>query len=118
MSDERRHAPRHHAYIGAEIDLGDGPVRSAITHDGSATGLMLLTRASLEIGHKVNIKCFLAEGRAIPITGKVVRQEDLDPEENSLWRVKVAVVMDAPSDELAEHFEELAQRQAKTYGSG
>ena len=34
MSDERRQAPRHHAYVGAEIDLGDGPVRSAITHDG------------------------------------------------------------------------------------
>lgn len=116
MSDERRHAPRHHAYIGAEIDLGDGPVRSAITHDGSATGVLLLTRAELTPGQKVAIRCFLAEGSVVPLSGKVVRQEALSNEENSLWRMKVAIEVDEPNDELARHFEQLAEQQAKTYG--
>ncbi len=116
MSDERRQAPRHHAYVGAEIDLGDGPVRSAITHDGSASGLLLLTRAKLDTGSDVTINCFLGEGIPVVVRGKVVRQEPLGPEENSLWRSKVAVEMAEPNPELAKHFEKVSARQAVTYG--
>ncbi len=115
MSDDRRVAQRHTAYLGAEIDLGDGPVRSAITHDGSATGLLLLTRASLELGQTVNIRCFITAANVVSIPGKVVRHEELGPEENSLWRCKVAVQM-AENPELAAHFASVSERQAVTYG--
>ncbi len=117
MTDERREAPRHSAYIGAEIDTGEGPVRAAITRDGSATGLLLLTRAELAVGQAVKLKVFFVEGDFHHVSGKVVRQEELDPEENTLWRTKVAVQMDAPDPVLAKHFEDLAEKQAKIYGT-
>lgn len=116
MSDERRQAERHTAYLGAELDLGDGPVRSAITHDGSSTGLMLLTRAELAADQAVTIRCFLGKGEPVLLTGKVVRQAPLSAEENSLWRSKVAVQLEEENAELAKHFAEIGQRQAVTYG--
>ncbi|MEZ4220461.1 MAG: PilZ domain-containing protein [Polyangiaceae bacterium] len=116
MSEERRHAPRHTAYLGAELDLGDGPVRSAITHDGSSTGLLLLTRAELAADQEVTIRCFLGKGEPVMLKGIVVRQEALSPEENSLWRSKVAVKLEGDNPELAKHFEEIGERQAVTYG--
>ena len=96
--------------------MGDGPVRSAITHDGSASGLLLLTRARLEVGQEVTINCFLGEGKPTVVRGKVVRQEPLGPEEKSLWRSKVAVEMAEPNADLAKHFEKVSARQAVTYG--
>lgn len=115
--NERRTAARHNVYIGAEIDGGNGPVRSAITRDGSATGLLLLTRAKLEVGQSVRINVFLREGESHAIHARVVRQEPLDSEENALWRQKMAVEMEKPDPELAKKLEELAAQQAKTYGS-
>jgi hypothetical protein len=117
MSDERRVSPRHAAYIGAEIDTGDGPVKAAITHDGSATGLMLLTRADLEVGQSVKLAVFFAEGESKSISGKVIRRDALDRDENTLWRCKVAVVLDEPHSDLAQAFTELAERQAAIYGT-
>lgn len=118
MTDERRISQRHSAYIGAEIDCGDGePVKAAITHDGSATGLLLLTRATLDIGQKVKLAVFFMEGEAKSMSGKVVRRDELDHEENTLWRSKVAIALDEPQPELATAFNDLAEQQAKIYGT-
>jgi hypothetical protein len=116
MADERRTAQRHSAYIGAEIDTGEGPVRAAITHDGSATGLLLLTRADLEPDQKLTLNIFFVDGESRRVTGKVVRRESLDADENTLWRTKVAVALDEPDEVLGEHFTQLAEQQAKIYG--
>jgi hypothetical protein len=114
--DERRVSPRHSAYLGAEIDVGEGPARAAITHDGSATGLLLLTRSDLEIGQTVKLSVFLVEGDSRTVTGRVVRQEPLNPDENTLWRTKVAVDLSEPDPELAKAFMALAEQQSRIYG--
>ena len=116
--DDRRISPRHSAYVGAEIDAGDGPARAAITHDGSATGLLLLTRSDLTVGQTVKLNVFFVEGESRLVTGKVVRQEPLDPEENTLWRTKVAIDLDEPNPGLAQSFMALAEQQSKIYGGG
>jgi hypothetical protein len=116
-SQERRGATRHNVYIGAEIDIGDGPVRSAITRDASARGLLLLTRTSLEPEQRVRITVFLKEGERRTVGGRVVRQEALDAAENALWRQKVAFELDDADADLAQRIEELAAAQAATYGS-
>lgn len=115
---DRRAARRHAVYIGAEIDTGDGPVRSAITRDGSATGLLLLTRAKLEVGQEIKINVFLSEGESRTVVARVVRQDPLDAEENALWRQKMAVEMIEADPDLAHKLAELAAHQAETYGSG
>jgi len=116
MTDDRRISPRHSAYIGAEIDTGDGPVKAAITHDGSATGVLLMTRAELGVGQTVKLSVFFVEGESKTMTGKVVRSDELSAEENTLWRSKVAVALDEPQPDLAAAFTELAAQQAKIYG--
>jgi len=116
MSEERRESPRHSAFIGAEIATGDGPVRAAITRDGSASGILLLTRAKLEVGQRVELRVFFIDGDAHHVVGKVVRQEPLAQGENTMWRTKVGVAMESPDPELAEQFEKLAKQQSKIYG--
>jgi hypothetical protein len=113
---ERRAVARHNVYIGAEIDDSGGPVRSAITRDGSAKGLLLLTRAKLEVGQRVKINVFLNEGEQRSVDAHVVRLEPLNSEENVLWRQKVAVEIEEPDAELAAKLETLAEQQAETYG--
>ncbi|MCC6898557.1 MAG: PilZ domain-containing protein [Polyangiaceae bacterium] len=117
MTDDRRTAPRHAAYIGAEIDTGEGAAKAAITHDGSATGLLLLTRADLEPGQTVKLAVFFDEGEARSMTGKVVRRDPLDLDENTLWRCKVAVELDQAEPDLDRAFTELADKQSAIYGT-
>lgn len=116
-SEDRREGHRHHVYLAAEIVLGDA-VRSAITKEVSASGLLVLTRAKLAEGQSVRLRVYLPgdEDRALTITGEVVRREELAADERGTWRDKVAVAFDQPQPELAAEFAALAAEQARIYG--
>lgn len=114
---DRRRAERHDVYIGAEIETESGKVRSAVTEDASTTGLLLLTRARLQPGQRVKLRIFLGPDKTPrEASGRVVRNEPLDPEESSLWREKVAVALDEPVPDVARTLAELAAKQAEIYG--
>ena len=102
--EENRRAERHIVYFVAELLPADGErARVAITHDASESGLLMLTRAHLEIGQSVTVRVMLP-GDATerpPVTGRVVRREVLSPAEVDFWREKVALQFDAPEAELA-----------------
>jgi hypothetical protein len=99
MGDERRDAPRHAVQLPAEIDVGGGDVRGAVTRDGSATGLLLLAQGKLEPGQPVTIRCFFGEsGEAVVVQGTVVRHEPLSADDYSLYRSRVGVQMQARDD--------------------
>lgn len=126
MSDEdqgeqnRRRAERHEVYIAAEIEPaegGAGGVRSAITRDVSASGLLLLTRAKLEVGETVRVRVYLPGEERVPrrVKGRVVRLEKLDPSEQGMWRTKVAVALEHDATGLGAQFEALAARQAELF---
>jgi hypothetical protein len=105
MGDERRNAPRHAVQLPAEIDVGGGDVRNAVTRDGSATGLLLLAQGKLEPGQAVTIRCFFGEtGEAVLVQGTVIRQEPLSAEDYSLYRSRVAVQMRDEDKALEERF--------------
>ena len=105
MREERRIAARHVVQLPAEIDAGGGDKRNALTRDGSATGLLLLTQGKLEPGHRVTIRCFFGEtGDVVVVQGTVVRQEPLDADVYSLYRSRVGVQMDVPDPALNERF--------------
>jgi hypothetical protein len=115
MSDaeNRRIAERHVVYFVAEVLPHDGErARVAITRDASETGLLLLTRAHVELGQSVTVRVHLpgdVEERA-PVTGRVVRREVLSPHEVDFWKEKVALQFDAPEAELARDLLEAAAR--------
>ena len=118
-SVERRRAPRHRAYLAAEVVVQGETGRSAVTKDVSESGLLLLTRARLEEGQTVKLLIHRPgeEDRPVVLTGRVVRRQPLRREEIGTWREKVAFVFDEPQPELAAEFRELSERQARLTSS-
>ena len=114
---ERRRSSRHYVYLAAELVVGGTTPRTAITKDISELGLLLLTRAKLDIGQSVDVRIYLPgdEMRSVVVSGKVVRLEQLADEEKGIWRDKVAFSFAAAQPKLAKEFEELAVEQAKVY---
>lgn len=115
MSDaeNRRIAERHVVYFVAELLPEHGErARVAITRDASETGLLLLTRAHVEVGQSVTVRVLLPgdDGKRPPVTGRVVRREELSPHEVDFWKEKVALQFDAPEAELTRELLEAAAR--------
>jgi len=118
MSDaeNRRIAERHVVYFVAELLPDDGErARVAITRDTSETGMLLLTRAHLEVGQSVTVRLLLPgeDGQRPPVTGRVVRREVLSPHEVDFWKEKVALQFDAPEGELARELLAIAAKHQR-----
>jgi hypothetical protein len=103
--EDRRASPRHEAYVSAALETSQGQSTIAITRDISAGGLLILTRLPLEIGEAVKLTAALGESQHT-LSGKVVRQEGLEPHE--LWRYKAALSVDAADPALAAFHAALA----------
>jgi len=112
---ERRRAPRHRAYLAAEIVVDTDIERSAVTKDVSESGLLLLTRARLVEGQPVKLKIHRPgdEERPLVLSGYVVRREMLTHDEIGTWREKVAFAFEEPQPDLAREFAALAERQSR-----
>jgi hypothetical protein len=108
MTEDRRVSPRHTAYLVAEID-GE---TIAITRDVSVGGLLILTRVRLAIGTTIKLKVGLSDGDHV-LSGKVVREEDVDPDVSTLWRTKLAITVDPEDPVLKKLLVELAEKQAR-----
>jgi hypothetical protein len=97
--EDRRAAPRQPAHVSAALETAQGRSTIAITRDISSRGLLLLTRAALEVGELVKLTVALA-GSPGTLSGKVVRVEDL--EDHELWRYKAAIIIDDGDPVLAQ----------------
>ena len=104
VTDDRRTSTRRPASLVAELDQGgdDGEAKIAITRDVGATGLLVFTRAKVEIGDTVKLRVSLPDHGERAVTGKVVRCERLSSGESTLWRRRVAIACDASDPVLAE----------------
>jgi hypothetical protein len=97
--EDRRAAPRQQAHVSAGLETAQGRSTIAITRDISTRGLLLLTRAALEVGEVVKLTVALGNG-AGTLAGKVVRVEDL--EDHELWRYKAAITVEDGDPVLAQ----------------
>jgi hypothetical protein len=111
MSEERRSSVRHVAYLAAQIEADHGDTTIAITRDVGAAGLLVYTRIALAIGQQVKLEVAYEKDRTLHLSGKVVRQEPLSPEESSLWFTKVAIAVDGGEAVLADLFSTLADKR-------
>jgi hypothetical protein len=102
VTDERRQSPRKAAHLPAELDGGTARATIAITRDVGASGLLLFTRAEVEVGQTVRLKVSLGERGVRELEGRVVREEELSIEDSTLWRTKVAIACDPDDPVLAE----------------
>ena len=92
MSGERREHPRVPVSLAGEIETDAGRASIAITRDLSTSGVSILSRMELPIGSPVTLKVMFRD-TAVMLTAKVVRNETVDPMLSSLWRFKVAAVI-------------------------
>jgi len=105
MTEERRTSPRQAASIAGEIETAAGKASIAITRDISAAGLLVFSRREHQIGDAIKIR--LLRGDVLhELAARVVRQELLAPDESTLWRTKVGVVVD-DADAFAKIIAEL-----------
>ena len=107
MTDERRTSPRHPVSLAGELETAEGKSAIAITRDVSAGGLLLFTRFHLEPGASVKLTV-IHDNEHVVITGTVLREHVVEPEESTLWRTKVAVAVDSTNPVLAKIFQALA----------
>lgn len=102
---DRRRAERHEVYFAAELlREGGDRARVAITRDASETGVLVLTRARLEVGQRLSLRVLLPGEAKHPRTlaATVIRREALSPAEIDFWKEKVAVRFDDPDPKLVQ----------------
>jgi hypothetical protein len=107
VTDERRGSPRITAYYAGELETAEGKHGIAITRDISAGGLLVLSRRLHAVGDTVSLSV-ICDGETIPLKGKVVRLNDLEPGESDLYRCKVALAMDEQDPGLVKLYKKLA----------
>jgi hypothetical protein len=103
VADERRASPRHTAHLAGELETDQGKSAIAITRDVSAAGLAVFTRIRLEVGAQVKL-LVLWKDEQVVLRGTVIREQELDPHESTLWRSKVAIGIDPKDPGLAKIF--------------
>ena len=108
-ASDRRRAPRTEAFVAAEIVAADGRRHLAVVQDASSVGLQLLTKSRLSKGDRFRVEVQIDDATRIAVQGEAARVMPL--EADGLWRFRVGVAVDAPSEELAQHAEAIQARQ-------
>jgi hypothetical protein len=111
--DERREGTRHIACFPAHIQRTTGSARTAVIRDLSVSGVLLLTRANLEVGEDIQLNLYLSESdsEARVATGRVVRVETRTLDRAEVWPYGVAVQLDEPLHDCEAEIRDLEARQ-------
>jgi hypothetical protein len=110
VTDERRASPRHSAHLAGELETKQGKSAIAITKDVSAGGLAVFTRLRLEVGTPVKLLVVWNDEHVV-LHGSVLREQEVDPHESTLWRRKAAIGIDPNDPGLAKIVAALAESQ-------
>jgi hypothetical protein len=117
---ERRIGARHFAAFPAHVERkgseGSSEKRTAMIHDLSVTGALLVVRAKLEVGDTISLQLYVTGDPDSPTRaahGKVVRVEPLGPKALGLWSHRVAVKFDEPLTDFESEIKALEERQRK-----
>jgi hypothetical protein len=111
---ERREQTRHIACFPAHIQRPGGSARTAVIRDLSTTGVLLLTRATLEVGESLDLSLYLSETGSEPriVRGRVVRVEARSRDRSEVWPFSVGVQLDEPLLECETEIRDLEARQS------
>lgn len=91
------------AHLAGELESTQGRSAIAITRDVSAGGLLIFTRVRLEVGAPVKL-LVLWKDEQLVLSGTVLREQAVEPNESTLWRSKVAIGIDSQDPGLAKIF--------------
>jgi hypothetical protein len=108
VTDERRASPRHTAHLAGELETAQGKSAIAITKDVSAGGLLVFTRLRLPVGTSVKLLVLWRDEQVV-LSGSVLREEAVTPDESTLWRSRVAIAIEPSDPGLAKIVAALAE---------
>jgi hypothetical protein len=113
---ERRIGARHFACFPAHLEQAGGGKRSAMMHDLSVSGALLVVSTLLRVDDTLSLTLYVtgdpdSASRATP--ARVVRVEPLEAAARGLWTHRVAVQFDAPLTDFEDEIRALAERQRK-----
>ena len=113
---ERRIGVRHFACFPAHVQRPDGATRTAMIHDLSESGVLLVVRTQLNVDDRISLQLYVngdpdSPTRATP--ARVVRVEPLDPMAVGPWTHRVAVQFDEPLTDFQDEIKALEAHQRK-----
>lgn len=111
---ERRIGVRHFACFPAHIERTGDAKRTAMMHDLSITGALLVVNAKLAVGDIVSLQLHVsgdADARTRSTHARVVRVERLEPAARGIWSHRVAVQFDEPLVDFEPEIMALGERQ-------
>ena len=111
---ERRIGVRHFACFPAHIERTGDVKRTAMMHDLSVTGALLVVNARLAVGDVVSLQLYVsgdADARTRNTHARVVRVEPLEPAARGIWSHRVAVQFGEPLDDFEAEIKALGERQ-------
>lgn len=111
MSDERRGSPRLAASLAGELETPEGKTSIAISRDIAAGGLLVFARSRLAAGDPIKLTVVF-QGEQLKLEGSVLRCEELEPGSSTLWRTKIAIVVDGENEVLGRIYAALAAAPA------
>ena len=107
MSDERRGSPRLAASLAGELETPEGKTSIAISRDIAAGGLLVYARTRQDAGTTLKLTVVF-QGEQLKLEGSVVRCEELEPGESSLWRTRLALAVDEKDPVLSRIYAAIA----------
>lgn len=113
---ERRIGVRHFACFPAHVERPDGAKRTAMIHDLSVSGAMLVVSTLLHVDDRISLTLYVTGDPDSPsraTRARVVRVEPLEPAARGLWTHRAAVQFDEPLTDFEEEIKALAERQRK-----
>ncbi|HEY1696089.1 MAG TPA: PilZ domain-containing protein [Polyangiaceae bacterium] len=111
---ERRIGVRHFACFPAHLERDGGGKRSAMMHDLSVSGALLVVSTLLRVDDRISLTLYATGDPDSPsraTSARVVRVEPLEPLARGLWTHRVAVQFDEPLTDFEDEIKTLAERQ-------
>lgn len=111
---ERRSGARHFACFPAHIARTGDVQHTAMMHDLSVSGAMLVVNVRLSVGDVVSLQLHVsgnADARTRSTHARVVRVERLEPAARGLWSHRVAVQFDEALLDFEPEIKALGERQ-------
>jgi hypothetical protein len=108
---DKREAPRKPVHLVTVFELDGKEIGCGVSRDASGTGLLLLTRLNLALGHELVLSVFVPrEEDPRRLKATVVRSERIPPTEHSVWDYRIAVRIHEPPPDLKELVQSLVRR--------
>lgn len=111
---ERRIGTRYLACFPAYVEQPEGRRRTALIHNLSTSGALLLTQRAFEIGETIRLELFITPDNlqnSVHVTAHVSRLEVIPIQRADVWSHRVGVHFDAPLDAHESEVKDLAERQ-------